>query len=148
MSLLVGHLRNNIKVQCKQHLLEQGALMNSFFENALGINDNSVVELGIEAIENWIKIGFLLLKSTKIVGQVLELIGRDQESFLFTGCKLLVSGLEVGARDKFQTLSIIDFEEEMKGYDGEERSSLSLLVGHLRNNKPDLLAAISHNRDT
>ena len=36
----------------------------------------------------------------------------------------------------------------MKGYDAEERSSLSLLVAHLRTNKADILAAISHNRNT
>lgn len=134
-------VRHGVKLQVKEKILEQEALIGEVFLSALTISE-SLTAFALEAVENWVAIGFPLLRYKSMVAVLLLLMEQQQELFFEPCCKVLSEGVKITAQLKFQTLATVDFALEMQRYSAEEVESLKLVISYLRSTKGQLFAAI------
>lgn len=100
-------VRQGVKMQVKEKILEQEALIADVFLSALTINE-TITGFALEAVENWVAIGFPLLKYKTLISLLLLIQQKQQELYFDNCCKITSETIKITAQMKFQTLSTVD----------------------------------------
>ncbi len=75
--------------------------------------------MALEAVENWVGIGFPLIKYKAIINVLILLIEQQQDLFFETCCKVISEAIKITSQLKFQTLATIDLTQEIQRYTSE-----------------------------
>lgn len=134
-------IRQGIKIQVKEKIFEQEALLSDIFLSAMTISP-ALTNFTLEAVENWVAIGFPLMKYKGIINVLIVLIGQQEDLFFESCCKVLADCMRSIAQVKFQTLSAVDLSTEVQKYSSDEIESLKLIISYIRSTKTQLFAAI------
>lgn len=102
----------------------------------------TLTNFALEAVENWVAIGFPLMKYKGIINVLIMLIGRQEDLFFESCCKVLADCMKSIAQVKFQTLSAIDLSTEVQKYSADEIESLKQIISYIRSTKTQLFAVI------
>ena len=100
-------------MKIREDLLKHAKLLCQVFWSAMGLKEQKLTELCIEAMESWVVIGFPLFSFPDMVKILLVLLETDDDS-LEGCCKLFKEALRYTSQEKYHNVTDLDHMTEKK----------------------------------